>query len=501
MSTTSIPRPAPGRARRSVVAGVGVTAALVLASCGAPPSTSGSGAGRSAEGAAGKVSAADCPLDALDKADGPVKVKLWFGGLVEPPSTVMTDLVKEFNASQDKVQVTADNQGNAYAEVLRKYEGASATPSQLPDMIYLEDTALGEMVDKGQVLPAEACMLADDYDMTQITASARGAYSVDGVLYPGYMNVSSPILYFNKAHFQKAGIDPSDAPTTLDELEATAKKLKAAGVSKKPLSFLTNQWFFSTWMAGVGQDMVDNNNGRTKPATEATFDSEPGRTIMEWLDRMNKEGLLNPFPVTDGSIDQYLALVTEDSSMLIETSTASGTIAAALGGEISASDNGIDLDAAALSGLNIVPGSAQLPGIQSPGQVYASGGAYYMLNTGSDAEQAASWEFMKFMLQPENAKKWFLNGGYIPVIKEVVNDPDVQQFQKDEVDGVLLAPSVQQLGAADPDRVGPLIGPYPKFQAILQGAMEQVLFSGADPDKALADANAKATQLLKDYNN
>ena len=44
---------------------------------------------------------------------------------------------------------------------------------------------------------------------------------------------------------------------------------------------------------------------------------------MELLQQMNDEGLLNVFANTEGGIDQYLALVTQDSSMLIETSTAS----------------------------------------------------------------------------------------------------------------------------------------------------------------------------------
>ena len=479
--------------------GVVATGALVLAACGSPPSTEGSGPGRT-DGGEGGVDPATCPIDALAEADGPVEINLWFGGLVEPPVNVMTDLVEEFNASQDEVVVTADNQGVAYAEVMRKYRGASATPAQLPDIIYLEDTTLGEMVDKGQVLPAEACMVADDYDLEQITASARAAYTVDDVFYPGYMNVSSPILYFNKAHLTEAGLDPAAAPTTLAEIEEVARTLKEKGVSDKPLSFLANQWFFNTWVVGAGDDIVNNDNGRSEPATEATFDTESALEVLTWLDRMNEDGLLNPFPRTDGSIDHYLAVVTEASSMIVETSTASGTIAAALGGEISASENGIDLDAAALSGANLVPASAQLPGVSAPGQVYASGGAFFMLNTGSDAEQAAAWEYMKFLLKPENAKRWHIEGGYIPVVKEAINDPEVLEFQRNELEGVLLKPSVEQLSAADPDRVSPLIGPNTDFEKIVQGAMERVLFEDADPAEALSQAEAEATALLEDYN-
>jgi sn-glycerol 3-phosphate transport system substrate-binding protein len=487
------------RSRARLVGAVTIVVALTLAACGAPPSSGDSG-GRSANGTATKLPS--CPVASLDKAKGKVKVNLWFGGLVDPPVTVLTDMVKAFNKSQDKVEVTSDNQGTSYDEVLAKYEGASGTPDQLPQMIYLEDDMLGEMVDKGQVIPAEACMKADDYDPEQITAAARSSYAVDDVLYPGYMNVSTPIIYYNKVHFQKAGLDPEKPPTTLDEMEAAAKKIKAKGIAPKPISFLANEWFLNTWLAGVSQDAVNNDNGRTKPATKATFDTPEMRKILTDLSRMNSEGLLNVFPVTNGKIDHYLALISEQSSMLIETSTASGTIAQALGGELK-DTGGIKIDPAALDSKKIVPGSGEFPGLQAPGKVYASGGAFFIMNSkggASPEQQAASWEFYKYMLQPENAKTWHITGGYLPVVKSIVDDPDVQEFQDSSVSGQLLAPAAKQLAEADPDQAGPLIGPYSQYKATLRSMLEAVLFNHQDPAKAAAAAQAKVTKILQDYN-
>ncbi|MCU1371251.1 MAG: ABC-type sugar transport system, periplasmic component [Ilumatobacteraceae bacterium] len=484
--------------RRSLV-GLTAVGLLGLAACGSPPATTGSGQGRTSDGTA-KIDPKDCPVAALDKAKGPVKVNLWFSGLVDPALGVLQDMAKRYNASQDKVVVTTNNQGNAYAEGLSKYQGASSTPSQLPQIMYLEDTMLGELVDKGQVLPAEACMVADDFDPTSITPAARAAYSVDDVLYPGYMNVSTPILYYNKVHFQKAGLDPENPPKTIEEIEAAAKQLKDAGVSKKPFSFKADQWFVSTWLSGVGQDMVNNDNGRSKPASKATFDSAPAKELFGDLKRMNDEGLLNAFPVTDGSIDHYLALINEDSSMLVETSTASGTIAAALGGELANGTGGVKIDTSALDGKKIVPGSGEYPGLQSAGQIYASGGAFFMMNTSKPEQQAASWDFLKFMWDPENATIWHTEGGYLPVLKDIVDSPEVATFQDTELDGKLLTPAVEQLATADPDRSGPLIGPYASFQDILQGALEKVLFNGAEVDPSLASAQTEATALFKDYN-
>ncbi len=471
--------------------------ALLLAGCGSPPTSGGTGGGRTAGGA---KDLPECPLDALEKAEEPVEVNLWFSGLVDPPLGVLKDMIKRFNESQDKVVVTADNQGNAYAEGLRKYQNAAATPNQLPDMMYLEDTMLGELVDRGQILPAEACMEADGFDVEQFTAAARSSYSVDDVLYPGYMNVSTPVIYYNKVHFQKAGLDPEKPPTTLAEAKEFAKIIKDAGVAPKPLAFLANEWFLGTWMAGVSQDAVNEGNGRDAPATEATFNTPEIQGLLSELDTMNKDGLLNPFPVTDGKIDHYLSLISEQSSMLIETSTASGTIAAALGGEISAEENGIDVDTSILDTAKLVPGSGKFPGIEAPGKVYASGGAFYIMNTSTPAQQAASWKFMEFMNEEANAKTWHVTGGYLPVLKSVIDDPEVLEFQETELDGKLLRPAAEQLAAADPDQAGPLLGPYVGYQQALRDAMEGVLFTGADPEAALAKSEQAVNELLADYN-
>lgn len=449
----------------------------------------------------------ECPLEALEDAEGPVTVDLWFGGLGGSPTAVMTGMAEKFNASQDKVVVRANNQGTSYEEVLRKYQGASSTPSQLPQIIYLEDTTLGEMVDRGQVLPAQSCMDADGYDLTQIAPQARGAGSVDGVMYPGYMNVSTPVIYFNKVHFEQAGLDPNQAPETLEEVREVAEILKEQGISSRPLSFINNRWFIETWLAGIGQDAVDNNNGRSDPPTAATFDTPEAVELLQFLKDMEADGLMQPFARTEGSINHYLALLPQGdaaptSSMLIETSTASSTIRDFLGGELSAEEagpqfSGTEID---LENIKLVPGAGPLPGIEAPGKIFASGGNFFMLNTSSPEQQAASWEFMKFMLQPENAFEWHTEAGYLPVVKEVLDNPAVEEFWNTDVAGGMLRFAVEQLNDADPDQAGPLVGPYPDFGQAVDRALDNVLLGGADPAAELTAAEESVTAVLERYN-
>jgi sn-glycerol 3-phosphate transport system substrate-binding protein len=483
------------RRRLGLMAAV-VSAALVAGACSEPPTT---GSGTAVEVGPG-AELPDCPLDALEEATGPVEVNLWYGGLVGSTKATMEDVVARFNASQDQVRVTANDQGAAYDQVFRKYESAaSSSPDQLPDLIYLEDTQLQVMVDSGQVLPAQSCMEAANYDLTDLEPVARSKYTVGDVLYPGYMNVSTPVLYYNKAHWVKAGLDPNDPPQTLDEIYTQAKALKDAGVSDKPLSFKADRWFFETWLTGIGEDIVNNGNGREAPATEATFATPAADDLVGWLKKMDDEGLLNAFADTEGSIDQFLALATQQSSMLIETSTASATIADALGGNLTAAEAGVDFDTSVLDKTELVPASAAMPGIEAAGKVFPTGGAFYILNTSEPAQQAASWKFLEYMLTPEIAKAWHLNGGYLPIVKAVEDDPQVQAFWRDDLAGTLLHIAVEQLSDTDPDLPGPLIGPYADEALAIENALDAVLFDNRDVDESLARAQDEVTQSLERY--
>ncbi|MCG3057046.1 extracellular solute-binding protein, partial [Escherichia coli] len=66
--------------------------------------------------------------------------------------------------------------------------------------------------------------------------------TIDGKVYGQPMNLEGYGFTYNKELFKKAGI--KEVPQTLDELEAAAKKLKAAGIT--PFSIGYGEW----WVLG-----------------------------------------------------------------------------------------------------------------------------------------------------------------------------------------------------------------------------------------------------------
>jgi sn-glycerol 3-phosphate transport system substrate-binding protein len=256
---------------------------------------------------------------------------------------------------------------------------------------------------------------------------------------------------------------------------------------------------FKKWLNGVGVDMVNAGNGREGQATEATFNTPQARELLEQLQAMNDEGLLNPFPETEGGIDQYLAIVTQQSSMLVETSGAATNIVDALSGTLTPEDVGAEFDPSGVDLDQLIPGTAPFPGIEPTGDTLPGGGIFFILNTSEPAQQAASWRFLRFMLETDNVRQWHLRGSYLPVRTSTQDDPQLEQFWEDDLAGALLRTSVDQLQAADPDQPGPLIGPFTDYSDALDEMMEAVLINDADVQSALDRAEERVTEALERY--
>jgi sn-glycerol 3-phosphate transport system substrate-binding protein len=479
--------------RRWIVA-VLAAAALLTASCGS-------------SGDDGSVSSGDggdsptCAVDALDSATGPVEVVLWHSYVAKTKDT-LEKLVNQYNASQSKVRVRVESQGNSYDELWNKYQqGAQA--GDLPAIAILEDTATQSVVDSGTVLPAQACIDADDYDTSDLVQTGIDYYSIDGDFYPGTINMSSPLLYINKNHLRRAGLDPNTAPKTLDELRDVAQAIKDSGATQTPLAMNLTSWYIETWLTGSGQPMVDNENGRGDDQTSsAAFDNPEGTSIMQWIKEMNDAGLLLPIPLVPGNIDHLLALSGDapKASMTFETSTAATSIVAFLGGDQSVvQDAGGDAGSVNVSGIDV--GAVLMPGVTDAGQVQIGGGAWYMTDGQPPEVQAAAWDFIKWWNTPATQIVWNTEGSYIPFSTTAAQSPEVQQFWQTDLAGQWLALSYQQLSeGVDPDWPGPLIGPYHEVRKTIEDGLNQLTLEGKSPEEMLANASEDATKAIEAYN-
>ncbi|MCU0270308.1 MAG: extracellular solute-binding protein [Acidimicrobiales bacterium] len=440
-----------------------------------------------------------CPLDALDTATAPVEVVVWHRESARLLAT-LEELVSEYNASQDRVVVRLESQGTSYEELTRKFFETLPTPDALPALILPDDTFTQTMVDSGVVLPAQSCIDAEGYDTSGFVEVAKDYFTVDGALWPASASLGTLLLYYNKDHFAAAGLDPEDPPDTLAEVREYAQAIKDAGVADTPLVHEFATWKTEYWLTGVGSTMVDNDNGRGGgETTAATLEGNAeAEELFSWFTDMRDAGLLLPVANVPGAVDQYFALAQQRASMLIESSIAATSIEAFLGGDTSVAE-GSGTDGVEVSGLDL--GAGPFPGLVPGHAAQLGASAWYILATTPPEVQAAAWDFATFLNTPAAQARLLVGGSYLPYVEAAVDEPEAAAYLRGEAGlaGPWLQIANDQLGAIDPTFPGPLIGPYDQFRSDISAATDEMIFGGATPDEALAQAQASVTTSLEEY--
>ncbi len=444
----------------------------------------------------------NCPVDALDSADGVTEVTVW-----HPYNTLTQEALEtaaaEYNASQDKVRVSVEAQGS-YPELLKKYEDSLGDPAGLPDVIFSEDTTLQYMVDSGSVVAAADCIAADPDSESfygDLLPQVENSYSVGGKLWAAAFGVSMPIMYVNNDHLAAAGVSTDDYPGTLAEIREAAEKIKAANIAglEAPVVMQLYGWYPENWLTGARQPVVNNDNGRTSLATESEFGGEATLEILEWMNGMAEDGLLKAYPYgTD--ISHFLAMAQRSASILIDGSRAITTVDAVVRSSYAPAEGveGLEnLEGAELDGLDI--SVAEVPGVDEPGKGAVWGSAGFLVAGADDAKLAGGWDFLKFFNAPAQQIQWTLKGSYLPVTKAVQESPEITQYFAGENAGQWLGIVNQQLLNLDTDFASPAIGPYNEFRAGEHSLLDDVVLGDADPAEALEKFNSKFQDDLDRY--
>jgi sn-glycerol 3-phosphate transport system substrate-binding protein len=435
-------------------------------------------------GAAPAQSSGKCPVNALKNAKSkPVNITYWQGGLQRANEEAILRLTDQFNSSQNDVHVTVVNQ-TTYADTLNKFR-AGLSSGDLPDLVQIEDTGLQQMIDTQAVLPAQACVDAEKYDLSDNLKRVVDYYSVKGKLWPMPFNVSNPVLYFNKKAFQTAGLDPNNPPKTLDEVKAAAQKLKDSGtVSQAGFGMKLDPWYLEQWSALGGKTYVNNSNGRKSRATSTTFDNATGKEIFTFLNDMVKSGLARTNPADGQSaFDNLLGIGNGNFGMTIDTSAALGTIQ-----QLLSSGQYPDVE------LGVAP----MPGPKGKGGVLVGGGANYIVKKSSPEKQAAAWQYAKFLNDPATQADWTIATGYVPSRQSAANMPQVQQYWTANP-GFKVAYDQLLGGVANTATAGPVIGDYQGVRDVVLDS-EQQMFNGMSPSAALKQAKQNANGKIEEYN-
>ncbi len=195
----------------------------------------------------------------------------WWHAMTGANNEVVEKIAKDFNAAQADFELVPVFKGT-YPETLNAGIAAFRA-GQPPDIMQVFDVGTGVMMNaEGAVKPvAEVLTEAGmTFDKSQYLPGIVAYYSrPDGTMLSFPYNSSSPILYFNKDIFQKAGLDVNNPPKTWNEVWDAAKKIKSSGAA--PCGY-TSTWL--TWIHTENFAAWNNTPYATKENGLAGQDAE-----------------------------------------------------------------------------------------------------------------------------------------------------------------------------------------------------------------------------------
>jgi sn-glycerol 3-phosphate transport system substrate-binding protein len=176
----------------------------------------------------------------------------WWHAMDGPLEEWVADLADGFNKSQTEYKVNAVYKGN-YTEVMT---GAIAAfrAKQQPHIVQVFEVGTATMMSaKGAIKPVYELMAesGEKFDPRAYLSAVTGYYTTaDGKMLSLPLNSSTPVLYYNRDAFKKAGLDVNKPPRTWPEMGDYGKRIQAAGY---PCGFSTQwqQWIllenYSAW--------------------------------------------------------------------------------------------------------------------------------------------------------------------------------------------------------------------------------------------------------------
>lgn len=259
----------------------------------------------------------------------------------------------------------------------------------------------------------------------------------------------TPMLYWNKDLFAKAGLDPETPPRTWSEvLEMTAVVHEKTG--------LPGGAHLHASMGDYGTMVMTTNAGATylsPDGTEARFDSPEGLHILQMWQDWAKSGAM---PIATDR--EWTAAFSAGQMGLYLTSSA------ALRPFVAAAEGKFEL------------GVATYPTVDGHPRRVNNSGAALMLYSPEGPRREAAMKLLRFISQKPVANRWSRESGYMPLVQDPLGDPEMAAYVESFP---YVRPVIEQMSQTVPTAVWPARGTL-EAQTHIR-AMLDALWAGERP--------------------
>lgn len=405
--------------------------------------------------------------------DGTIELTFWhsMGGNA---GEGVDELVNRFNEQSENIHVTAEYQGS-YDDTLTKLRNATNGSNVGADVVQVFEVGARNMIDSGLIVPVQDYIDKTGYDIDQIEPNLAAYYTIDGRLNSMPFNSSTPLLYYNKDIFEKAGIE--DAPSSLEEIHEIAPQLMEEGGANMAISMNIYGWWFDQWMSKQEMDMFDNGNGRDSNPSKVIIDENKGiQNALEVWNELYEAGYA-PNVGRDGGQPEFVA---GESAMTFASTASLRNILDEVGDKFEV-------------------GTAYFPGVteEDEGGVSIGGASLYMIDSGNEAKKDATWEFIEFMISPESQAYWNAQTGYFPI---TIAAHEEQVFKENLEEYPQFQTAIDQLHDSNAEAQGGLSTVYQEIRQIEEAEVENMLNGNATPEEAAQNITDRANEAIENYN-
>lgn len=408
----------------------------------------------------------------------------WWHAMGGELGTKLEAIAADFNGTQKDYKIVPVYKGS-YPETLTAAIAAFRAKEQ-PAIVQVFEVGTGTMMAaKGAVYPVYKLM-ADQgktFDTSAYLGPVVGYYSdPQGNVLSLPFNSSTPIMYYNKDVFAKAGLNPDVAPKTWADVEAFSKKIVDSGAAKCGFTTGWVSWVQLENLSAIhDRPYGTKENGFAGLDTEFAFNGDVQVKHWENLKKWADAGLfLYGGPV--GGNDAPPKFYTQECAIYMNSSASRAGVI----------NNAKDFKV----------GFAPLPYyddvIAEPKNSIIGGATLWVLNGRKDAEYKGVAAFFDYLSSAEVQAEWHQATGYLP-ITNATYDLGVKQGYYAANPGSDVA--IQQITRGTPtaNSKGIRFGNLTQVRDVIDSEFEALLGGKKTAKAALDSAVTRGNTILRDF--
>ncbi len=395
------------------------------------------------------------------------------------------EIVAGYNASQDEYEVVASYKGG-YADTMNSAIAAFRAGQQ-PAIVQVYEVGTGTMMAaKGAIYPVYQLMkdTGEAFDPNAFLSAVVGYYTdTDGNMLSMPFNSSTPILYYNKDVFEKAGLDPNTPPKTWTEMEEFSKKIVDSGAAECGFTTGWVSWIqtenFSAWH-NVPLGTEENGFGGldARLTMNGPVQAKHWGNLKKWAD----EGLYKYAGPVGGDDAQPLFYAQTCAMMMNSSASRAGVMA-----------NAKDFDV----GFGMLPYYDDVDG--APQNTIIGGATLWVLQgQKDDAVYNGVADFFSYLSSPEVQADWHQFSGYLPITNAAYELGQEQGYYEANP-GADVGIKEITLNPPTANSKGLRFGNYVQIRNIIDDEFEAMLNNKKDAQGALDSVVSRGNELLVEF--